>query len=849
MAKDVKTYYNILGLTRNASEEDIKKEFRRLSMELHPDRAPGDKDKEARWKEVSEAYDTLVDKDKRKQYDAASTPNKLLMTEDHFKPYTFEDYSREVSETKSENGLHLFKRILEGDPLRGEAGLFTGATARIVRSPFYGARSDRKAVSIRLYYDARSDEALHSLYNPENTVAALGVVEAYGVENKKNGLFSYIEFVVDSSDGQGIANTISHRALYSLLQDHPVARILFRSGLPHQDRLLDFKEPPAPRDDDISEEEYNAALDRRNSYIAWADKQKVNPLKDEHLFARENLLADLAAQSFKKPVKYNTDTFKSEGEFADAQESFITEFAPHIEYLTGEVGGKIVRRAAFRFEGVKKYLKTLSTTGKSEAELFSILSREIAQFTDKNFDPFDDESLYGLPRTPKQSNPVGLVRCDETLQPSDSGKYIMLPEKTFSALAGMGLIQKVVAAEAKQEFRTKLAPHLGYLGEGDDVNTAFSFEGIREYLQSITSPKATDKALIDALSRKLAGLTDVTFDPDTNKKKNPAGLVRCDARRQPDTSGEYIMLPEAIISKLEAQELWPQDIDRFEGIKYVAGVAATLLTKLAPHAVCLEEKKAGGEIVKRIAFRLDDVKKSIQEVYTGHHFDETSESQKDAIYTLSDDIAICTDPAFNYKTGDINNPSRLVPCDESGRFRTSGEYILLPEDIAAKLKEKGLLPDDAPGFEQPAKKASPDEAKQEFNNNLAPHIGMLGTGKDGMGEWMAAFKFDGIKPYLKTIQPDATSDRALIDALSQRIADLTGKKFHPGKDMVRCDGAMQPRRSGEYIMLTDEVLRVLFEKHLIENAILPNFDQERGTAASEALKPKKRNRGGSGRGE
>jgi DnaJ-class molecular chaperone len=66
MARD---YYDVLGVKRNASEDDIKKAYRKLAREHHPDRNPGDKKAEAKFKEVQEAYDVLSDKTKRSQYD------------------------------------------------------------------------------------------------------------------------------------------------------------------------------------------------------------------------------------------------------------------------------------------------------------------------------------------------------------------------------------------------------------------------------------------------------------------------------------------------------------------------------------------------------------------------------------------------------------------------------------------------------------------------------------------------------------------------------------------------------------------------------------------------------------
>jgi molecular chaperone DnaJ len=64
-----KDYYEILEVPRNASEEDIKKNYRKLAMKCHPDRNPGDKEAEEKFKAAAEAYEVLRDKEKRSVYD------------------------------------------------------------------------------------------------------------------------------------------------------------------------------------------------------------------------------------------------------------------------------------------------------------------------------------------------------------------------------------------------------------------------------------------------------------------------------------------------------------------------------------------------------------------------------------------------------------------------------------------------------------------------------------------------------------------------------------------------------------------------------------------------------------
>src|SRR5436305_12106740 len=68
MARD-RDFYKVLGVAETASADEIKKSYRKLAKKYHPDATGGDKAKEAKFKEISQAYDTLGDEKKRAAYD------------------------------------------------------------------------------------------------------------------------------------------------------------------------------------------------------------------------------------------------------------------------------------------------------------------------------------------------------------------------------------------------------------------------------------------------------------------------------------------------------------------------------------------------------------------------------------------------------------------------------------------------------------------------------------------------------------------------------------------------------------------------------------------------------------
>jgi len=119
-----KDYYQILGVNKSASPEEIKKAYRKLAMKYHPDRNKGNKGAETKFKEISEAYAVLSEPEKRKQYDmfGAEGFQQKFTQEDIFRGFDFSDIFKEFGFG------HLGGRSRGGGTGIFE-NLFSGATA------------------------------------------------------------------------------------------------------------------------------------------------------------------------------------------------------------------------------------------------------------------------------------------------------------------------------------------------------------------------------------------------------------------------------------------------------------------------------------------------------------------------------------------------------------------------------------------------------------------------------------------------------------------------------------------------------------------------------------------------
>jgi curved DNA-binding protein len=115
-------YYDVLGVSKGASAEEVKKAYRKLAMQYHPDRNKGNKEAEERFKEINEAYAVLSDAEKRKQYDqfGAGEFRQRYSQEDIFRNFDFSSVLREFG-----FGADAFSQIFGGGRPRGRTRSYT----------------------------------------------------------------------------------------------------------------------------------------------------------------------------------------------------------------------------------------------------------------------------------------------------------------------------------------------------------------------------------------------------------------------------------------------------------------------------------------------------------------------------------------------------------------------------------------------------------------------------------------------------------------------------------------------------------------------------------------------------
>jgi curved DNA-binding protein len=113
-------YYQVLGLKKNATPAEIKRTYRKLAVKFHPDKNPGNKEAEERFKEINEAYAVLSDKQKREQYDQFGSDGfrERFSQEDIFRGFDVGDLFKDSGFGTDD----IFTRIFGGGFQRGKTG-------------------------------------------------------------------------------------------------------------------------------------------------------------------------------------------------------------------------------------------------------------------------------------------------------------------------------------------------------------------------------------------------------------------------------------------------------------------------------------------------------------------------------------------------------------------------------------------------------------------------------------------------------------------------------------------------------------------------------------------------------
>ena len=189
--KEFKDYYRILSISENAQEAEIKKSYRKLALENHPDHHPDDPESENRFKEITEAYGVLIDPQKRREYDrfrkayqsGRSTGSDQFhysqqdifesIFRDGFSREMFEELNREFSRSGVRSGNPFFAAVLFGGALGG-LGKILGMIPGPIGKIGYGLKVAQMLGSSIMAYNR-----MRKAQNPES-------VEGNGSENSSS---------------------------------------------------------------------------------------------------------------------------------------------------------------------------------------------------------------------------------------------------------------------------------------------------------------------------------------------------------------------------------------------------------------------------------------------------------------------------------------------------------------------------------------------------------------------------------------------------------------------------------------------------------------------------------------
>jgi molecular chaperone DnaJ len=179
-------YYKVLGVGKNASDEEIKKAYRKLARKYHPDQNHGDKQSEERFKEISQAHDVLSDPDKRKAYDRGTGPFGGLGNMGGFDPGSFGGFTDIFSNIFGGGGGGATR----GSGGRARAGVQRGRDLETEVSLDFDQAVNGTQVPLQIPTSSACPTCHGTGAKPGTSPRVCPVCEGRGIESQSQGIFS-----------------------------------------------------------------------------------------------------------------------------------------------------------------------------------------------------------------------------------------------------------------------------------------------------------------------------------------------------------------------------------------------------------------------------------------------------------------------------------------------------------------------------------------------------------------------------------------------------------------------------------------------------------------------------------
>lgn len=168
---EYKDYYKILGVEKDATEQKIKSQYRKLAKKYHPDLNPDDKVAQEKFKEINEAYEVLGDKEKRKRYDTFGS-NYDFAGGQNFDP---SQYGYTYTSSGNGGGFSDFFDLIFGRDAKSDQGGFGGFSMGDIFSDFGGGGKKRTARAQRPTYNTELEITLKEAYLGKTEKVSLNI--------------------------------------------------------------------------------------------------------------------------------------------------------------------------------------------------------------------------------------------------------------------------------------------------------------------------------------------------------------------------------------------------------------------------------------------------------------------------------------------------------------------------------------------------------------------------------------------------------------------------------------------------------------------------------------------------